>query len=163
MSVAAEANATIDSDLLAMCRTALAAANAHLAAAQQACTGRVAPDGQIDRSALDAHQFAAHGFAWTATYVTALHQLNAWAERLAAEDSAHALIRFDDQLTLELNVTWAGNFPTGKLPPSLMGFFGDQGGMTFELFGDHINVANKQFRRNVDPRATHAHQEEARS
>ncbi len=66
------------------------------------------------------------------------------------EDSAHAFIRFEDQVTLELNVTWAGNFPTGQLPASRMGFFGDRGGMTFELFGDHIHVANEQFRRNVD-------------
>ena len=87
MSAAAEpaASATSTADLPALCRAALAAADSHLAAVQQAVAAMVAPGGRIDRAALDAHQFAAHGFAWTATYVTALHQLAGWAERLAAE------------------------------------------------------------------------------
>jgi (2S)-methylsuccinyl-CoA dehydrogenase len=84
MSVAADMSST--DTLLTQCRAALDAADAHLAAVQKAVAERVAPDGRVDRGALDANQFAAHGFAWTATYVTALHQLAGWAERLDGED-----------------------------------------------------------------------------
>src|SRR2546427_778322 len=48
---------------------------------------RIAPDGQIDPSALDREQIAAHGLAWMATYVEALRQIRAWAVRLD-EDGA---------------------------------------------------------------------------
>ncbi len=87
MNAAAEAPALIavDAELRTLCHDALGAADAYLAIATQACGDRIAPDGGIDRVALDAHQFAAHGFAWAATYVAALHQLHGWAERLAAE------------------------------------------------------------------------------
>ncbi len=61
----------------------LVAAEDHLAAARASVAALVAkagPDG------LDACQFAAHGLAWTATYVVALRQTLAWAERLAAAE-----------------------------------------------------------------------------
>jgi (2S)-methylsuccinyl-CoA dehydrogenase len=38
----------------------------------------------VDAAALEREQFAAHGFAWLATYVEGLRQLLGWAERLAA-------------------------------------------------------------------------------
>ena len=66
------------------------------------------------------------------------------------EDAAHAFIRCAAELTLEVNVTWAGNFPNGVLPPSMMGFFGTKAGMTFPLFGDAIRLAKEEDRRNVD-------------
>lgn len=66
------------------------------------------------------------------------------------EDAAHALILFDNGSTLDLNVTWAGNFPTGSLPESMMGLFGDQGGLTFDLFGDHLQLATEECGYNVD-------------
>ncbi len=67
--------------LLATCRGALAAAAAHDAAVRRAVAALVAPGGAIDAARLDQQQFAAHGYAWTATYVAALRQLLAWAER----------------------------------------------------------------------------------
>ena len=70
--------------LLATCRDALGAAEAYLAAARHSVAALVAPDGGIDAAALDRHQFAAHAYAWTATYVEALRQLLAWAERAEA-------------------------------------------------------------------------------
>lgn len=85
MPVAAESFSAPGTGLPDLCRNALDAADAHLAAVQQAIAEQVAPGGRVDREALDAHQFVAHGFAWTATYVTALHQLLGWAERLIAE------------------------------------------------------------------------------
>ncbi|MEQ8666778.1 MAG: acyl-CoA dehydrogenase family protein [Rhodospirillales bacterium] len=45
----------------------------------------VAPGGRIDGGKLEAEQFAAHGFAWMATYVEALRQLSGWADRLETE------------------------------------------------------------------------------
>jgi (2S)-methylsuccinyl-CoA dehydrogenase len=67
--------------LLATCRDALAAAEAYEAAARHSVAVLVAPDGGINADALDRHQFAAHAYAWTATYVEALRQLLAWATR----------------------------------------------------------------------------------
>ena len=40
--------------------------------------------GGAGAAGIDAHQFAAHGLAWMATYVEALRQTLNWAERLAA-------------------------------------------------------------------------------
>jgi (2S)-methylsuccinyl-CoA dehydrogenase len=67
--------------LLATCRAALAAAIAHGDAARRSVAALVAPTGAIDAGRLDHAQFAAHGYAWMATYVEALRQLLAWAER----------------------------------------------------------------------------------
>ena len=66
------------------------------------------------------------------------------------EDSAHALIEFESGATLDLNVAWAGNFPSKALPTSLMGFFGDEGGMTFELFGSSITQTREESGQVVD-------------
>ncbi|WP_425331326.1 acyl-CoA dehydrogenase family protein [Paracoccus ravus] len=55
-----------------------------LAEAVAALRARVAPDGKIDPAALDRHQHAAHALSWIATYIEALRQLCAWAERLAS-------------------------------------------------------------------------------
>lgn len=75
-----------------------------------------------------------------------------WDGVCDVEDSAHAFIRFKSGVTLELDVSWAGNFPQGSMPLSLMGFFGDEGGMTFELFGDALHLAYEQDGGLVDER-----------
>jgi len=55
--------------------------------ARQALRLRVSPDGdttkRVSGKALEAEQFAAHGFAWLATYVESIRQLGAWGQRLA--------------------------------------------------------------------------------
>ena len=61
---------------------ALTAAEAVLAGAVQAVRSLVAPEGKVSAERLEAEQSAAHGLAWLATYVEALRQLQAWAERL---------------------------------------------------------------------------------
>ena len=71
-------------DLLPTCRQALNAAEDFAAAAKRAVAALVAPVGKVDGAALEREQFAAHGYAWLATYVTALAQMLAWAERLEA-------------------------------------------------------------------------------
>ena len=65
-----------------LCADALAAGERLLAAARAAVAQRVAAEDDAPARALDRHQFAAHGFAWLATYVEALRQMAAWAARL---------------------------------------------------------------------------------
>ncbi len=73
------------SDLLATCGQGLAAAQAYRAAARDALAERIAPGGKVDPELLEAEQFAAHGFAWLATYVAGLEQMLDWARRLEAD------------------------------------------------------------------------------
>jgi len=73
---------------LELCRAALHDALAFRDAAGQAATALAAPGGPVEADKLNTHQFALHGYAWMATYVTALEQLLGWAERL---DSAGRL------------------------------------------------------------------------
>jgi (2S)-methylsuccinyl-CoA dehydrogenase len=80
----APASTVLFSDLLALTERGLAAAEDVLATAKGRLEERVAPKGAVETERLDAHQFAAHGFAWFATYVTALRELRGWAERLNA-------------------------------------------------------------------------------
>jgi (2S)-methylsuccinyl-CoA dehydrogenase len=63
---------------------ALAAAETLESHARRAVADSITADGRIDPAALEREQFAAHGFAWLATYVEALRQLRGWAERCTA-------------------------------------------------------------------------------
>ena len=69
-------------DLLPACSAALAAAQDFLGQARGAVGERAIRDGRVDGDAMEAEQFAAHGLAWSATYVEALGQMLGWAERL---------------------------------------------------------------------------------
>ena len=68
--------------LLDTATEALFAAEGLLGAAKRALKAKVAPTGRIDADAMEAEQFAAHGFAWLATYVEGLRQMLDWARRL---------------------------------------------------------------------------------
>ncbi|WP_372055021.1 acyl-CoA/acyl-ACP dehydrogenase [Tistrella mobilis] len=72
-------------DLLDRAERALAAVEAYADAVQTAVGGMVRRDGKVDATVLDTSQHAAHGLAWTATYVEALRQMLGWARRLDAE------------------------------------------------------------------------------
>lgn len=72
-------------DLDQLCDDALAALASLYDATENAIRAQVTVDGRIDASAFDEHQFAAHGFAWFTTYVTALQQMKAWSDRLVAQ------------------------------------------------------------------------------
>jgi (2S)-methylsuccinyl-CoA dehydrogenase len=89
--------AAID-DPLAICRAALRAAEEFREAARAAVAELVAPGGKVDAVRLEREQYAAHGFAWLATYVAALDALLAWAERLEAAGDLREL----ERLTLQL-------------------------------------------------------------
>jgi (2S)-methylsuccinyl-CoA dehydrogenase len=69
-------------EFFATLRQGVAAAEALLDDARRAVAGRVIVDGRPAPGALDREQRAAHGLAWLATYVEALRQLDAYAERL---------------------------------------------------------------------------------
>lgn len=65
------------------------------------------------------------------------------------EDSAHAMMRLEGGATYELNACWAGNFPENVMP-NMMGFFGDKGGLVFDLNGEKIKLATQLGSHNVD-------------
>ena len=67
-------------DLLFLCAEAEEAAGRHETAAREAVRALVAPQGKVDAKLLEREQFAAHGYAWIATYVAALRQMRRWAE-----------------------------------------------------------------------------------
>jgi len=71
-------------ELIALCQGALADVRVHVAAAHRNLAAAVAPEGRLDRKRLHEHQFAAHGYAWTAAYGQALAALLGWAEGLEA-------------------------------------------------------------------------------
>lgn len=73
-------------DLLSLCGEAERAAERYETAARAAVCELVAPSGKVDPKLLEREQFAAHGFAWTATYVSALRQMRRWAESGGADE-----------------------------------------------------------------------------
>ncbi|NQV21365.1 MAG: acyl-CoA dehydrogenase family protein, partial [Rhodospirillales bacterium] len=73
-------------DLLNLCAAALGAADDLYREARVSVGALVKPEGRIDSVALDANQFAVHGFAWFATYVESLREMLGWARRLEDEN-----------------------------------------------------------------------------
>ena len=71
-------------DLLATLNDAVHAVEALFADARRAVGARVKVEGRSGPRVFDREQRATHGLAWLATYVEALRQLAAYAERLAA-------------------------------------------------------------------------------
>jgi (2S)-methylsuccinyl-CoA dehydrogenase len=71
--------------LIETCGEAVAAAEALAEAARGSVGGRVSDGGKLNATALEAEQFAAHGYAWMRTYVEGLKALLGWAARLDAE------------------------------------------------------------------------------
>jgi len=80
----AEARDSVAAELIVLCERALSAAETLGTAAKQALLAKVAPGGALDAAALEREQFAAHAYAWLATYVEALRQMLGWAQRLEA-------------------------------------------------------------------------------
>src|SRR5260370_41358734 len=67
-------------NLLGLAAEAEGDAEAYEVAAREAGRTLVAPKGKVEPKLLEGEQFAAHGFAWIATYVAALRQMRRWAE-----------------------------------------------------------------------------------
>ncbi len=72
-------------DLLALTGAALPALADLMGKAAAAVRASVTDAGRVSATLIDAHQTAAHGLAWLATYTEALRQMQDWAERLQAE------------------------------------------------------------------------------
>jgi (2S)-methylsuccinyl-CoA dehydrogenase len=69
-------------ELLALAEAALADLERFAGAARTAVANEVLRGDRVDARALETHQFAAHGYAWLATYVEALTQMLRWARGL---------------------------------------------------------------------------------
>ncbi len=81
----AETDMPILTDLLGLTAAALPAVADVLARAKSAVASQVVTDGRVSGGLIEAHQTAAHGLAWLATYAEALQQMQGWAERLQAD------------------------------------------------------------------------------
>jgi (2S)-methylsuccinyl-CoA dehydrogenase len=75
----------LGNSLVTLSRSATAAVEAVLTDATAKVRERVTLDGQPVARLLDREQRAAHGLAWLATYVEAVRQLSAYAERMIAD------------------------------------------------------------------------------
>jgi (2S)-methylsuccinyl-CoA dehydrogenase len=84
MSLAESPGSVAGRELIATLREALQAIDALFADARRAVADRVMVQGRTVARVLDREQRAAHGLAWLATYLEALRQLQAYAERLAS-------------------------------------------------------------------------------
>lgn len=74
---------TVDATkLLGMTDEAVEAASTFVSKAREAVSARVVHDGHVSGALIDQHQYAAHAYAWMATYVESLRQLQGWAGRL---------------------------------------------------------------------------------
>jgi (2S)-methylsuccinyl-CoA dehydrogenase len=81
MSTAAN-RSTKDPELIGLIREATAALDALLADATAKVRERVSTKGQVDGTTFDREQRATHGLAWLGTYVEAVRQLAAYADRI---------------------------------------------------------------------------------
>jgi (2S)-methylsuccinyl-CoA dehydrogenase len=82
MAISASRNAS--ADLLDTIRSVVAAADAVLADATAKVRGLVVVENHVVNRLFDREQHAVHGLAWLATYVEAIRQLAAYAERMTA-------------------------------------------------------------------------------
>ncbi len=78
---------TLLPDLLDLTRAALPGVDSILSAATSAVRSMVSIDGRVSADLIEAHQTAAHGLAWLATYAQSLHQMQGWADRLTADST----------------------------------------------------------------------------
>ena len=71
------------SDLLTLTAAALPAVQAVFDKARESVRAMVTSDGRISGALIEAHQTAAHGLSWLATYHQSLQQMQRWAEALS--------------------------------------------------------------------------------
>ncbi|MEM6479461.1 MAG: acyl-CoA dehydrogenase family protein, partial [Pseudomonadota bacterium] len=71
--------------LLDLTRDAFGPVSEILEKAKEAVKAAVVENGRVSGPLVDAHQTAAHGLAWLATYGESLRQMQAWAEKLEAD------------------------------------------------------------------------------
>ncbi len=81
----ADTASTLLPGLLDLTRAALGPVEAYARAATAAVRAQVTEGDRVSGRLIEAHQDAAHGLAWVATYAEGLREMQGWAERLAAE------------------------------------------------------------------------------
>ncbi|GAA6178271.1 acyl-CoA dehydrogenase family protein [Sulfitobacter pacificus] len=69
-------------DLLGLSAAAVPPVEALLEKAKTSVRALVSKDGRVSAGLIEAHQTAAHGLAWVATYAQALRQMHEWADAL---------------------------------------------------------------------------------
>ncbi|MBC6407990.1 MAG: acyl-CoA/acyl-ACP dehydrogenase [Rhodobacteraceae bacterium] len=87
MTMTTDGGSALLPDLLALTGAAVPPVEAVLEKALTSVRALVSVDGKVSGKLVEAHQTAAHGLAWLATYAQGLRQLQAWAEKLSADDS----------------------------------------------------------------------------
>lgn len=85
MSAAMSATITCPADFLDTAAQAFGSVEQLYAQARSHVRAEVSPGGKISASALEASQHVAHGMAWLATYVEALREMLAYADRMQGE------------------------------------------------------------------------------
>ncbi len=117
-------------DLTATMQAAVSALDAYLAIAKARITETVAPEGRIDRRALDTHQHMAHGFAWITTYVETLRETANWAQRLEADGKFGDIEALLSQILFgEYCAQMRGGIPMNQaevIRPADLGLTGDE-------------------------------------
>ncbi|AFO88948.1 acyl-CoA dehydrogenase [Phaeobacter inhibens] len=76
---------TLISDVLTLTAAALEPVDQLLEAARATVREQVSEDGRVSGALVEAHQTAAHGLAWLATYAYSLRQMHRWAAQLQAD------------------------------------------------------------------------------
>ncbi len=120
MSLAADTRRPGDTDDLGSLPTlaaeAAGAAEQLLAKAVSAARAVIAPDGRTSAALLDREQHRAHGLAWLATYVEAIKQLAAYAERQEAQGRLGKIERLLTQIgCAEYAAQIIGGIPMSQL------------------------------------------------
>ena len=85
-------------NLLALTGDSVAAAEALLARAKALITVQVTDNYRISGRLIEENQTATHGFAWLATYVESLRQMQGWAERMAADGTFNEMNQLIHQI-----------------------------------------------------------------
>jgi (2S)-methylsuccinyl-CoA dehydrogenase len=102
-------------DLGGLTAAAVPAAEVLYAAALGRLRAAVAPEGKVRGDLVERHQTQAHGVAWLATYVEALRQMRAWADRLEAAGTCGEMERLILQIaTGEYCAQIAGGIPMSQ-------------------------------------------------
>ena len=73
-------------DLLTLTGAAVAPVETLVNTATARLKEMLSMDGRVSSKLVEQNQTAAHGLAWLATYAQSLKQMQAWAERLQAEN-----------------------------------------------------------------------------
>ncbi|MDO5756732.1 MAG: acyl-CoA dehydrogenase family protein [Rhodobacterales bacterium] len=79
-------DAVVLENLTDLTRASLAPVASLLETAKTRVKDLVSEGGRVSNALVEQHQTAAHGLAWIATYTEALNQMQAWADRLQADD-----------------------------------------------------------------------------